>query len=329
MDKSILITGGCGFIGSNLVRMVANRFPTSSLIVVDSLTYAGDRKNIEGVDVIFHQFDITNSVEMEFLFANYDIRMVFHLAAESFVDNSIDSSNVFAKTNVLGTHTLIDVSNRYWKKIDYGECKFIHVSTDEVYGALGKYDESWTEESPYLPNNPYSASKAASDMFVRAYVNTYGFPAIITHCSNNYGIYQHTEKLIPTVIERIYNDEPIPVYGQGLQIRDWIPVDKHCDALIFIANKGRDGEVYNIGADNEVTNIDLVKKICEIMGREPETLISYVKDRLGHDFRYSINSSKLQGLGWKPCVEFKLGLEETVKWYVDKLNKECSDGTNV
>jgi len=316
--KSILITGGCGFIGSNLVKMFAKRFPESHLIVVDNLTYAGDRKNIEGVDVEFFQYDITNPVEMEYVFANYDIRLVFHLAAESHVDNSIDDSAVFMKTNVIGTHVLLDVAKKYWEKIEYADCKFIHVSTDEVYGSLGLAEMSSREFDKYKPNSPYAASKAASDLIVRSYVKTFGFPAVITHCSNNYGKYQFPEKFIPVIVTKAFNDEKIPVYGDGLQIRDWIPVDLHCQALIKLAMDGKVGEIYNIGADNEVTNIDLVKKILCIMGK-PESLISFVKDRLGHDRRYSINSSKLKELGWESNFDFDSSLEETVKWYIDNL----------
>lgn len=319
--KKILVTGGCGFIGSHFVNSLKDRYPNAEIVIVDCLTYAGDKNNIKDVNCKFEKFNITNPVEMRYVFDNYIPDTIFHFAAESFVDKSIRDSYNFIRTNINGTHILLDEARIHWEYNEYKDNLFVHVSTDEVYGSLQPKEKSSTEESLIKPNNPYAASKAASDLIVRSYVKTYGFPAIITHGSNTYGTHQYPEKLIPVMIKSIINNKFLPIYGDGLNIRDWIFVDDHCSALMNIVEKGKVGEVYNIGADNEITNLDLIKTILKIMNK-PESLISFVDDRAGHDRRYSIDSSKLKKLGWKPEFDFIQSLKETIEWYIEKFKME-------
>lgn len=300
---SILVTGGAGFIGSNFLNYISERVQ-GEIVCVDKMTYASDFGYIHDLDVKLHIADINRC---EYAFQHHDIKTVFHFAAETHVDNSIQSCSEFIETNIKGTVNLLDLS------LKYGVEKFIHVSTDEVYGSIenGKF----TEETNYSPRNPYSASKAASDHFVKAYHNTYGLPAIITNCSNNYGPHQHSEKFIPTIIRSVLRNKKIPVYGDGQQVRDWLYVKDHCSALYEIYQYGKIGEKYNIGGECEVKNIDLVKKILFLMGKD-ESMIEYVKDRPGHDRRYATDISKIKKeLGWSPSFNIDKGLEKTIEWY--------------
>jgi len=323
----ILITGGAGFIGSHVVRHFVTAYPQYTVTNLDKLTYAGNLENLRDIEqkqnYRFVRGDITDSAAMLELFEQERFDGVIHLAAESHVDRSIANPTEFVMTNVLGTVNLLNAARALWKE-DFGGKLFYHVSTDEVYGALGD-DGMFTEETAYDPHSPYSASKASSDHFVRAYHDTYGLPVVISNCSNNYGPYQFPEKLIPLFINNIRFNKPLPVYGKGENVRDWLWVVDHARAIDVIYHKGKQGDTYNIGGQNEWANIDLIRLLCRIMDcklqREEgssEKLITYVTDRAGHDFRYAIDSSKLQQeLGWAPSLQFEEGLEKTVDWYLD------------
>ena len=334
MSETILITGGAGFIGSNFVPYFCAKYPQYNIINLDKLTYAGNLDNLKECEAMpnykFVQGDICDRALIEKLFTENDIRSVIHFAAESHVDNSIKNPGAFIKTNIEGTFTLVDVAFRHWMegpnkvKAGYENCRFHHISTDEVYGALGA-DGFFTEKTPYAPNSPYSASKASSDFIVRAYHHTFGMNVTTSNCSNNYGPKQHHEKLIPHIIEKALAEEPLPIYGQGLNVRDWLYVLDHCKAIDLIFHKGKAGETYNIGGHNERNNITIVKTICEILDRErPRAngkkyadLITYVQDRAGHDFRYAIDAAKLETeLGWKADETFDTGIVKTVEWYL-------------
>jgi dTDP-glucose 4,6-dehydratase len=323
--KNILITGGAGFIGSHVIRRFVTNYPDYNIINLDSLTYAGNLENLRDIEASnnyeFVKCDITDKDAIEALFTSKNIHSVIHLAAESHVDRSITNPIDFVMTNVVGTVVLL---NAFKAHGNVTEGRFYHVSTDEVYGTLGD-DGKFTEETPYDPNSPYSASKASSDHFVRAYHETFKLPIVISNCSNNYGSHQFPEKLIPLMIHNIKNNKPLPVYGKGENIRDWLWVNDHAKAIDVIFHSGKNGETYNIGGNNEWKNIDLVHKLCEIMdqklGREngeSAKLITYVTDRAGHDFRYAIDASKLENeLGWKPSVAFDQGFEKTIDWYLE------------
>ena len=339
MNKtSILITGGAGFIGSNFIPYFLNKYPDVHLINLDLLTYAGDEANLTEVNdnprYTFIKGSICNRELVEYIFQKYDIKGVLHFAAESHVDNSITNPGVFIETNVNGTFTLIDVAYKYWMskpfqfKKGYDECRFHHISTDEVYGTLGA-EGLFTEQTPYAPNSPYSASKASSDMVVRSYHHTYGMKTVITNCSNNYGPKQHNEKLIPTIIRKALNNESIPIYGDGKNIRDWLYVLDHCKGIDLAYHKGNLGEVYNIGGRNERNNNDIAATICQMLdklkpksdGKSYKQQISYVEDRAGHDKRYAIDATKIEEtLGWKAAEDFDSGIVKTIEWYLDKYN---------
>jgi dTDP-glucose 4,6-dehydratase len=330
MQRTLLITGGAGFIGSHVVRLFVDKYPEYRIVNLDALTYAGNLENLEDVkdkpNYIFEKGDITDEAFIDKLFVTYQFDGVIHLAAESHVDRSIMDPLAFIKTNVLGTAVLLNAARKYWQD-NAADKRFYHVSTDEVYGSLGA-EGFFTEETPYDPRSPYSASKASSDHFVMAYYHTYHLPVIISNCSNNYGSHHFPEKLIPLAIHNIKNNKPVPVYGKGENVRDWLWVDDHARAIDTIYHKGRIGETYNIGGFNEWKNIDLINLLCMIMdkklGRAPGTsaqLITFVKDRAGHDLRYAIDASKLnKELGWQPSLQFEEGLEKTVDWY---LNNEA------
>jgi dTDP-glucose 4,6-dehydratase len=325
-EKTILITGGAGFIGSHVVRQFVSKYPGRRIVNADKLTYAGNLENLTDIEkknnYLFEKTDIVNKQAVVDLFTKYRFDGIIHLAAESHVDRSITAPDEFVHTNIVGTVNLLNAALSIWKDNTEGKL-FYHISTDEVYGSLGK-DGMFTEESAYDPKSPYSASKASSDHMVRAYGHTFSLPVIISNCSNNYGPNQFPEKLIPLAINNIKNNKPIPVYGKGENIRDWLYVEDHASAIDLIFHKGKIGETYNIGGNNEWKNIDLIKLLCKIMDRKlgrPEgtsvKLITYVRDRPGHDFRYAIDSSKLQReLGWAPIPEFAAGLEKTVDWYL-------------
>ena len=314
------MTGGCGFIGTNFIKRYMELFPEERVVNIDKLTYAGNRQNHLNLSAdnryVFLSIDITDSNTIRTLLHNHKPKAIIHFAAESHVDNSIKDSSPFITTNVLGTHNLLECARKY---VDWN-FKFIHVSTDEVYGSLNLNDPRFTEKTPYDPRSPYSASKAASDHIASAYYHTYDLPVIITNCSNNYGPYQFPEKLIPVVISKVLNNEKVPVYGTGMNIRDWIYVTDHCDGIIKVLENGKFGEKYNIGGNCEVDNITLVNNILDIMGAE-KNLIEYVEDRKGHDFRYAIDNTKMANeLGWTPKTRLKDGLKQTIDWYI--LNRE-------
>jgi dTDP-glucose 4,6-dehydratase len=325
--RNILVTGGAGFIGSHLVRLLVNKYPNYHIINMDVLTYAGNLENLKDIEYkenyTFVKCDICDVEKVNQVFKKHQIDSVIHLAAESHVDRSINDPFSFAQTNVMGTLNLLQAAKESWNG-NFTNHLFYHVSTDEVYGSLGE-EGFFTEETAYDPHSPYSASKASSDHFVRAFADTYGLPTVISNCSNNYGSYQFPEKLIPLFINNIVNNKPLPVYGTGENLRDWLFVDDHARAIDVIFHKGKLGETYNIGGFNEWKNIDLIKVMIKtvdrFLGREEGTsdkLITYVTDRAGHDVRYAIDSSKLKDeLGWEPSLQFEEGIEKTVKWYLE------------
>ena len=333
-ERNILITGGAGFIGSHVVRLMVRKYPHYRIVNLDKLTYAGNLANLKDVEgepnYHFEKADICDAESVAEVFRTYDIDGVIHLAAESHVDRSIEEPFAFAQTNVMGTLTLLQAARNYWNGEWEGK-RFYHISTDEVYGALEMDGGLFTEQTPYGPHSPYSASKASSDHFVRAYHDTYGLPTIITNCSNNYGPNQFPEKLIPLFINNIRKGKPLPVYGRGENVRDWLYVEDHARAIDLVFHKGRVGDTYNIGGFNEWKNIDLIKVIIKTVDRllgnpegHSEGLITYVTDRAGHDLRYAIDSSKLkEELGWEPSLQFEEGIEKTVRWYLD--NQEWLD----
>ena len=324
--QRILITGGAGFIGSHLTRHFVNQYPENIIVNLDALTYAGNLKNLKDIETAsnyhFVKGDITDMVLLQKIFEEYDITAVLHCAAESHVDRSITDPLAFVRTNVLGTATLLQVAKERWKNNFEGKL-FYHISTDEVYGSLG-HTGFFYEHTAYDPRSPYSASKASSDHFVRAYHHTYGMPVKISNCSNNYGPFHFPEKLIPLSINNIIHHKPLPIYGKGENVRDWLFVEDHVRAIDLIFHKGKIGETYNIGGHNEWTNIDLIKELCRQMdlklGREAgssEKLIRFVKDRAGHDLRYAIDATKLKDeLGWTPSLQFEEGLSKTIDWYL-------------
>ncbi len=357
-NKTILVTGCAGFIGSNFVPYFLDKYPKYNLVNIDLLTYAGDLENLKEVEnnpnYKFIKGDICNRELVEYIFTEFDIQGVIHFAAESHVDNSIKNPGVFVQTNVQGTFTLLDVAYKYWMekpftyKEKYNNARFHHISTDEVYGTLSDNPlDLFTENTPYAPNSPYSASKASSDMIVRSYQETYGLNTVITNCSNNYGPKQHDEKLIPTIIRNALKGNPIPIYGDGKNIRDWLYVLDHCKGIDLVYHTGNSGEVYNIGGRNERTNLQIVNSICEILDREVpigtknlflakeksktealvpniksyKELITFVEDRAGHDRRYAIDATKLENtLGWKADENFDSGIVKTIEWYLEKYN---------
>ncbi len=334
--KSILVTGCAGFIGSNFVPYFLEKYEDYNLINLDLLTYAGDLENLKEVEghdrYKFIKGDICNRELVEYIFEEFDIRGVIHFAAESHVDNSIKDPGVFMQTNVNGTFTLVDVAKNYWMqkpfvyKKEYEGCRFHHISTDEVYGTLGE-SGLFREDTPYAPNSPYSASKAGSDMVIRSYHHTFGLNTVITNCSNNYGPKQHDEKLIPTIIRNALAKKPIPIYGDGKNIRDWLYVLDHCMGIDLVYHEGNAGETYNIGGRNERDNLYIVNAICEILDEKVPTdksykdLITFVEDRAGHDRRYAIDASKIENeLGWSAWENFESGIVKTVEWYLQKYS---------
>ena len=329
--RSIVITGGAGFIGSNFVHHWCENYPEDRVIVLDALTYAGNLNNLgtlkDRKNFRFLQGDICDQALVDQLFASENIDTVAHFAAESHVDRSILGPGAFVQTNVVGTFTLLESFRQHWlSNHQPDKYRFLHVSTDEVYGSLGVDDPAFTETTPYAPNSPYSASKAGSDHLARAYFHTYGMPTIITNCSNNYGSYHFPEKLIPLMCINILLGKPLPVYGDGQNVRDWLYVRDHCQALDTVIHKGKAGETYNIGGNNEVKNIDLVRMLCDLMDelapdlpvKPAQNLITFVKDRPGHDRRYAIDASKIRTeLGWQPQETVEGGLRKTIQWYLD------------
>ena len=332
--KSILITGGAGFIGSNFIPYFFAKYPNYRVINIDKLTYAGDLGNLaetnENSQYRFIHGDICNKELVAFIFREYDIRGVIHFAAESHVDNSINFPDEFIKTNINGTQVLLDVARTHWMigpkktKPNYEGCRLHHISTDEVYGSLGG-SGYFTEDTPYRPNSPYSASKAGADLLVRSYFHTYGMNVVTTNCSNNYGPKQHSEKLIPTIIRKALLHEPIPIYGNGKNVRDWLYVLDHCRAIDLVFHNAAPGETYNIGGGTEKTNLEVAQTICQILdrlnprdGTSYKKLITFVTDRLGHDWRYAIDATKMhKQFCWQPTVNIETGLKLTVQWYLD------------
>ncbi len=333
MQHRILLTGGAGFIGSHLTRLFINKYPLYQVINLDKLTYAGNLENLRDIEnkpnYTFIKGDIADSSFIQALFEKFNFTAVLHCAAESHVDRSIADPLAFVHTNIVGTMVLLQVAKDFWKK-DFNEKLFYHISTDEVYGSLGN-EGCFTEQTSYDPRSPYSASKASSDHLVRAFYHTYKLPVVISNCSNNYGPYHFPEKLIPLCINNILHSKPLPVYGKGENVRDWLYVEDHVKAIDLIFHKGRVGETYNIGGHNEWKNIDIIKELCRQMdkklGREKgtsEKLITFVKDRAGHDLRYAIDATKVKKeLGWQPSLQFKEGLSKTIDWYLN--NQEWMD----
>lgn len=318
---NILVTGGAGFIGSHFILRLHQIYPDYTIINLDKLTYAADLKNLASLEnsarYHFIKGDITDSNLVRTIFEQFNPESVIHFAAESHVDNSIKGPGIFVETNVLGTQVLLEAARQHWKKPN----RFVHISTDEVYGTLGDAGY-FTEESILQPNSPYSATKASSDLLVRSYHHTYGMNTVITRCTNNFGPHQHDEKLIPTIIRNAMNDKPIPIYGNGLNVRDWLYVGDHCDAIAKILHQGRAGEIYNIGSNCEWKNIDIARWICHALDK-PESLIVQVDDRLGHDFRYALSAEKVRSeLNWQPSTDFESGMNQTLAWYLKKYAQE-------
>lgn len=346
MNRRLLVTGGAGFIGANFVHHWCQLYPNDQVVVLDALTYAGNRRNLASLEgkenFRFVKGDICDRAIVDQLLQSEEIDAIAHFAAESHVDRSILGPAAFIQTNVVGTFTLLEAFRAYWEaKAKPSSYRFLHVSTDEVYGSLGPDDPAFSETTPYAPNSPYSASKAGSDHLVRAYYHTYKLPTIITNCSNNYGAFQFPEKLIPLMCINILLGKPLPIYGNGKNVRDWIYVGDHCQALDIVINHGNPGETYNIGGNNEVENIQIVQTLCQMIDelspalpvRPAEKLITFVKDRPGHDWRYAINANKIKTqLGWTPSVTITEGLRLTVEWYLNHrdwweplLSKEYHD----
>lgn len=341
--RTILVTGGAGFIGSNFIRFMQQN-KKLKIINLDKLTYAGNPDSLKSINNCpnyrFVQRDICDQTIVNDLLVEYSIDQIVHFAAESHVDRSIDGPGEFIKTNINGTFSLLEAARKYWRELSdekKDQFRFLHISTDEVYGSLGETGY-FTEETPYAPNSPYSASKASSDHLVRAYYHTYGLPTIITNCSNNYGPYQFPEKLIPLMILNALEGKPLPIYGTGLNVRDWLYVEDHCRALLTVLEKGMPGEKYNIGGHNEKTNIDIIHTLCDILdqkkprvdGKSYREQITFVKDRPGHDMRYAIDASKIKGeLGWVPQETFATGIVKTVDWYLGNLDwcQRVTDGS--
>ena len=327
--KTILVTGGAGFIGSNFIKYMLDKYAEYKIINLDILTYAANLDYLKDIsddkNYLFIKGDITNRSLVKRIFSEYDISYVINFAAESHVDRSINNPDVFVQTNILGTQVLLDVAKTYWidhlDKVYIEDTKFLQVSTDEVYGTLGETGE-FTEETPLMPNSPYSASKASADMLVRAYHKTFGLPVNITRCSNNYGPHQHEEKLIPLMIKKCLLEQSLPVYGDGMQVRDWLHVADHCKAIDLVLHNGVNGEVYNVGGSNEKTNLELVKTIIDELDKS-HSLIEHVTDRPGHDRRYAIDHSKISNeLGWYPELDFQQGINDTIAWFKKTMIRE-------
>lgn len=341
-DETVIVTGGAGFIGSNFIPFLLNKKPNLKIINLDKLTYAGNPRNLESVqnhpNYKFIEGDICDQLLIKNVFSKHNVQGVYHFAAESHVDNSIKGPREFIKTNIEGTFNLIQEAKNSWMdgpfkvKKGFENARFLHVSTDEVYGSLGD-DGFFTESTPYAPNSPYSASKASSDLIVRSYFHTFGVNIVTTNCSNNYGPKQHEEKLIPTIIRKALSNEAIPIYGDGKNIRDWLYVLDHCEGIKLAFDKGKPGETYNVGGNNEKTNIEICESICKILdqkrpkknGESYQSQISYVKDRPGHDFRYAIDASKISSeLGWLPEENFESGILKTIDWYLKNHENSTS-----